>query len=101
MNLLKRTGFLLKSLYLRTFHRLNVRGGFRIFSNLLVSFHAFTGSFGKTVGRNQALTNQIVAQKTHTVKQASIKNLRSKPEVADHKKRLRYHNRPLSRCFYK
>jgi len=37
MNLLKSTGFLLKSLYLRPFHYPNVRGDFRIFSNLLVS----------------------------------------------------------------
>ena len=45
MNLLKSTGFLLKSLYLRPFHCLNVRGGFRIFSNLLVSSCAFAGNF--------------------------------------------------------
>ena len=47
MNLLKSTGFLLKSLYLRPFHCLNVRDGFRIFSNLLVSFQAFAGNVGK------------------------------------------------------
>ena len=61
MNLLKSTGFLLKSLYLHPFHYLNVRGDFRIFSNLLVSFHAFTGNFGKTVGKRVIFTNEILA----------------------------------------
>jgi len=61
MNLLKSTGFLLKSLYLRPFHCLNVRDGFRIFSNLLVSFHAFSGNFGKNVGKNQEFTNGLSA----------------------------------------
>ena len=68
MNLLKNTGFLLKSLYLHPFHYLNIRGDFRIFSNLLVSFHAFTGNFGKNVGKIGAFTNEIVTQKEHTVK---------------------------------
>ena len=61
MNLLKSTGFLLKSLYLRPFRSLNVRGDFRIFSNLLVSFHAFLGNFGKNVGKNQEFTNGLSA----------------------------------------
>ena len=61
MNLLKSTGFLLKSLYLRPFHCLNVRGDFRIFSNLLVSFHAFTGNFGKNVGKFHEFTNGLSA----------------------------------------
>ena len=56
MNLLKSTGFLLKSLYLRPFRSLNVRGDFPIFSNLLVSSQAFTGNFGK----NQAFTNETM-----------------------------------------
>ena len=68
MNLLKSTGFLLKSLYLHPFHCINVRGDFRIFSNLLVSFHAFAGNFGKNVGKIGAFTNEIVTQKEHTVK---------------------------------
>ena len=61
MNLLKSTGFFLKSLYLRPFHHLNVRGDFRIFSNLLVSFHAFTGIVGKNVGKFYEFTNKIIA----------------------------------------
>ena len=60
MNLLKGTGFLLKSLYLRLFHHLNVRGGFRIFSNLLVSFRAFAGNFGKIVGKIGEFTNETM-----------------------------------------
>ena len=68
MNLLKSTGFLLKSLYLCLFHRLNVRGDFRIFSNLLVSFHAFSPGFGKNVGKSGMFTNEILAQKMRTVK---------------------------------
>ena len=59
MNLLKRTGFLLKSLYLRPFRLQTVRGDFRIFSNLLVSFHAFALSFGKNVGKREMLTNIV------------------------------------------
>ena len=61
MNLLKRTGFLLKSLYLRLFRSLNIRGDFRIFSNLLVSFRAFSGNFGKIIGKNQEFTNGLSA----------------------------------------
>jgi len=61
MNLLESTGFRLKSLYLRPFHHLNVRGDFRIFSNLLGSSHAFLGNFGKNVGKNKEFTNKIVA----------------------------------------
>ena len=68
MNLLKSTGVLLKSLYLHPFHYPNVRGDFRIFSNLLVSFHAFTGNFGKNVGKRVIFTNEILAQKMRTVK---------------------------------
>ena len=68
MNLLKSTGFLLKSLYLRLFRSLNVRGDFRIFSNLLVSSHAFLGNFGKNVGKFHEFTNKIIAQKEFTVK---------------------------------
>ena len=59
MNLLKSTGFLLKSLYLRPFHSVNVRVDFRIFSNLLVSFRAFALSFGKNVGKREMLTNIV------------------------------------------
>ena len=47
MNLLKSTGFLLKSLYLHPFRLQTVRGDFRIFANLLVPFHAFSGNVGK------------------------------------------------------
>lgn len=61
MNLLKSTGFLLKSLYLYPFYPLNVRGDFRIFSNLLVFSQAFTGNFGKNVGKNQEFTNGLSA----------------------------------------
>ena len=68
MNLLKSAGFLLKSLYLRPFHHINVRGDFRIFSNLLVSFHAFTGIVGKNLGKRGIFTNEILAQKMRTVK---------------------------------
>ena len=68
MNLLKSTGFLLKSLYLRPFHYPNVKGDFCIFSNLLVSFHAFLGNFGKNVGKIGEFTNEILAQKMRTVK---------------------------------
>jgi hypothetical protein len=67
MNLLKSTGFLLKSLYLRPFHCLNVRGDFRIFSNLLVSSQAFTGNFGKNVVRTY-VDLIIIARKNLTVK---------------------------------
>ena len=59
MNLLKSAGFLLKSLYLRHFCFLSIRGDFYIFSNLLVSFHAFTGNFGKNVGKREMLTNIV------------------------------------------
>ena len=61
MNLLKSTGFLLKSLYFYPFYPLNVRGDFRIFSNLLVSFQAFAGNFGKNVGKRGIFTNEILA----------------------------------------
>ena len=60
MNLLKSTGFRLKSLYLRPFHYLNVRGDFRIFSNLLVYFQAFAGNFGKNVGKIGEFTNKTM-----------------------------------------
>ena len=73
MNLLKSTGFLIKSLYLRPFHCPNVRVDFYIFSNLLISFHAFTGNFGKDVGKIGAFTNEIVTQKEHTVKSTLAK----------------------------
>ena len=68
MNLLKSTGFLLKSLHLFPFHSVNVRVNFRIFSNLLVSSQAFTGNFGKNVGKGGIFTNKILAQKMRTVK---------------------------------
>ena len=68
MNLLKSTGFLLKSLYLRLFCFLNIRGDFRIFSNLLVFSHAFSPGFGKNVGKRGIFTNEILAQKMRTVK---------------------------------
>ena len=61
MNLLKSTGFLLKSLHFRPFHYLNVRGDFRSFSSLLVSFHAFSGNFGKNVGKIGEFTNGLSA----------------------------------------
>ena len=70
MNLLKSTGFLLKSLYLFPFYHLNVRGDFRIFSNLLISFQAFAGNFGKIVGKKIEFTNEIVTHKVYTVKTA-------------------------------
>ena len=73
MNLLKSTGFLLKSLYLRPFHYPNVRGDFRIFSNLLVSFHAFLGNFGKNVGKIGEFTNEILTQKAQSVKSTPVK----------------------------
>ena len=73
MNLLKSTGFLLKSLHLRLFYYPNVRDDFRIFSNLLVSFHAFTGNFGKNVGKRGIFTNEILAQKMCTVKSTLAK----------------------------
>ena len=68
MNLLKSTGFLLKSLYLYPFRSLNVRGDFRIFLNLIVSFRAFTGIVGKNLGKRGIFTNEILAQKMRTVK---------------------------------
>ena len=61
MNLLKSTGFLLKSLYLRLFCFLNIRGDFRIFSNLLVSSQAFAGNFGKNLGKIEEFTNGLSA----------------------------------------
>ena len=61
MNLLKSTGFRLKSSYLRPFRLQTVRGDFRIFSNLLVSFHAFSGNFGKIIGKKQEFTNGLSA----------------------------------------
>ena len=67
MNLLKSTGFLLKSLCLCPFRSLNVRGDFRIFSNLLVSSQAFTGNFGKNVVRTY-VDLIIIARKNLTVK---------------------------------
>ena len=73
MNLLKSTGFLLKSLYLRPFYCLNVRGDFRIFSNLLVSSQAFTGNFCKNVGKRGIFTNEILAQKAQSVKSTPVK----------------------------
>ena len=73
MNLLKSTGFLLKSLHLCPFHYPNVRGDFRIFSNLLVSSQAFTGNFGKNVGKRGIFTNEILAQKMCTVKSTLAK----------------------------
>ena len=79
MNLLKSAGFLLKSLYLRPFHYPNVRVDFRIFSNLLVSFHAFTGNFGKNVGKRGVFTNEILAQKMRTVKSTLDEREFSKP----------------------
>ena len=36
-------------------------GDFRIFSNLLVSSQAFTGNFGKNVGKNKEFTNGLSA----------------------------------------
>ena len=68
MNLLKSTGFLLKSLCLRPFHHLNVRGDFRIFSNLLVSSQAFTGIVGKNLSKRGIFAKEILSQKMHTVK---------------------------------
>ena len=67
MNLLKSAGFLLKPLYLRPFHYQNVRGDFRIFSNLLVSSQAFPGNFGKNVVRTY-VDLIIIARKNLTVK---------------------------------
>ena len=72
MNLLKSTGFLLKSLYLHPFRSLNVRGDFRIFSNLLVSFQVFACNFGKIHGKRGMFTNEILAQKASTVKRAIV-----------------------------
>ena len=68
MNLLKSTGFAVNPCIYAPFHYPNVRGDFRIFSNLLVSFHAFTGNFGKNVGKRGVFTNKILAQKMRTVK---------------------------------
>ena len=79
MNLLKSTGFLLKSLRLRPFRSLNIRGGFCIFSNLLVSFHAFTGNFGKNVGKIGEFTNEILTQKAQSVKSTPVKRKASGP----------------------
>ena len=79
MNLLKSTGFLLKSLYLRPFHCLNVRVDFRVFSNLLVSSHAFSLGFGKNVGKRGVFTNKILAQKMRTVKSTLDEREFSKP----------------------
>ena len=67
MNLLKSVGFLLKSLFLRPFHSVNVRVNFRIFSNLLVSSRAFLGNFGKNVVRTY-VDLIIIARKNLTVK---------------------------------
>ena len=61
MNLLKSTGFLLKSLYLHLFCSLNVRDYFRIFSDLPVSSQAFLGNFGKILGKRGMFANEILA----------------------------------------
>ena len=73
MNPLNSTGFLFKSFYLHPFHYLNIRGDFPIFSNLLVSFHAFTGNFGKNVGKFHEFTNEILTQKAQSVKSTPVK----------------------------
>ena len=65
MNLLKSTGLFLKSLYLRLFHPMNIRGDFRIFSNLLVSSYAFAGNFGKNVGKRGIFINEVLAQRAN------------------------------------
>ena len=65
MNLLKSTGFLLKSLYLCPFHSVNIRGDFRIFSNLLVSSQGFTGNFGKNIGTRGIFINEVLAQRAN------------------------------------
>ena len=61
MNLLKSTGFLLKYLYLLIFLILIVRCDFRIFSNLLVFSHAFSGIVGKNLGKIGEFTNGLSA----------------------------------------
>ena len=66
MNLLKSTEFLLKYLLLLNFLMLIVRRDFRIFSNLLVSFYAFSPGFGKSLA--EIFINEILARKVHTVK---------------------------------
>ena len=43
------------------------------FSNLLVSSQAFAGNFGKNVGKRGIFTNEILAQKMHTVKSTLTK----------------------------
>ena len=65
MNLLNSTGFLLKSLYLRPFHSVNVGVKFRIFSNLLVSSQGFTGNFGKNIGTRGIFINEVLAQRAN------------------------------------
>ena len=92
MNLLKSTGFLLKSLYLRPFYCLNIRGNFRIFSNLLVFSQAFTGNFGKNVGKRGIFINEVLAQRANL---AGKQNAQQKAGLPDGVDNLR---RPVGLC---
>ena len=58
---LKSIEFLLKYLYLLNFLIVIVRRDFRIFSNLLVFSHAFSGIVGKIVGKFSEFTNGLSA----------------------------------------
>ncbi len=87
MNLLKSTGFLLKSLYLRFFHPSNIRGDFRIFSNLLVSSYAFAGNFGKNVGKRGIFINEILEQRAHLTGKQNAQQKAGLPDGVDNLRR--------------
>ena len=83
MNLLKSTGFLLKSLYLRPFHYPNVRGDFRIFSNLLVSSQGFTGNFGKNIGTRGIFINEALARRAYLTGKQNAQQQAGLPDGVD------------------
>ena len=57
MNLLKSAGFLLKSLYLRPFHSVNIRGDLLHLLKSSRFFSCFALSFGKNIGIREIFTN--------------------------------------------
>ena len=83
MNLLKSIEFLLKSLYLRPFRSLNVRGDFRIFSNLLVSSQGFTGNFGKNIGKRGIFINEALARRAYLTGKQNAQQQAGLPDGVD------------------
>ena len=83
MNLLKSTGFLLKSLYLCLFHSVNIRVNFRIFSNFLVSSQAFTGNFGKNIGTRGIFINEALARRAYLTGKQNAQQQAGLPDGVD------------------